>query len=139
MWQSYDLSRSYRISALGRNDKVKFKNEFKRRLYKFVIKLIKLLENLPKDRTCFIIGDQLLRSGTSILSNYIEGQSASSKKDFIKYFEISLKSINESKVWVAILRDTSKINQQDSLWLLKELQEIGNIFGSSILTLKGRK
>jgi len=80
------------------NDKVKFKIEFKKRLYSFILKLIEIIENLPKDRVCFILGDQLLRSGTSILGNYIEGQAASSKKDFIKYFEISLKSANESKV-----------------------------------------
>ncbi|MGB9707609.1 MAG: four helix bundle protein, partial [Microgenomates group bacterium] len=97
-------------------DKLKLKKEFKQRLYQFVLKLIKLIENLPKDRVCLIIGDQLLRSGTSILSNYIEGQSASSKRDFIKYFEISLKSINESKVWVALLRDTNKIKIQEAQW-----------------------
>jgi four helix bundle protein len=76
------------------NDKEKFKKEFKSRIYRFVLKLIGLIEGLPKDRVCYILGDQLLRSGTSILGNYIEGQSASSKKDFIKYFEISLKSGN---------------------------------------------
>jgi len=121
------------------NDRVKFKKEFKRRLYGLVLKLIKLLENLPKDKTSSIIQDQLLRSGTSILSNYIEGQSASSRKDFIKYFEISLKSLNESKVWLAILRDTAKITQNDAICFLNELNEIGNIFGSSILTLKGKR
>lgn len=121
------------------NDRLKFKYEFKRRLYTFVLKLIKILEQLPKDRASFIIGDQLLRSGTSILSNYIEGQSASSKRDFIKYFEISLKFTNESKVWVCLLRDTNKIPKDEAVWLLKELEEIGNIFASSILTLKGKK
>lgn len=121
------------------NDKVKFKNEFKRRLYSFILKLIEVIENLPRDRVCYILGDQLLRSSTSILGNYIEGQSASSKKDFIKYFEISLKSANESKVWLCILRDRNKITREKSDWFIKELNEISNIFGSSILTLKGKR
>jgi four helix bundle protein len=121
------------------NDKLKFKKEFKERLYRFVLKLIKLIEKLPKDRVCFILGDQLLRSGASILSNYIEGQAASSKKDFIKYFEVSLKSINESKVWIALLRDAGKIKKDEAQWFLDELKEFGNIFASSILTLKGKK
>jgi four helix bundle protein len=85
------------------------------------------------------IGDQLLRSGTSILSNYIEGQAASSKKDFIKYFETSLKSTNESKVWIAILKDTGRVRIKEAEWFLNELVEIANIFASSILTLKGKK
>lgn len=121
------------------NDKVKFKIEFKRRLYSFILKLIEVIENLPKDRVCYILGDQLLRSSTSILGNYIEGQAASSKKDFIKYFEISLKSANESKVWLAILRDRNKIPRDNSEWFINELNEISNIFGSSILTLKGKR
>lgn len=86
-----------------------------------------------------IIGDQLLRSGTSILSNYIEGQSASSKRDYLRYFEISLKSTNESKVWICILRDRNKIKKEQAAWFLKELEEIENIFASSILTLKGKR
>lgn len=121
------------------NDKEKFKIEFKKRLYSFVIKLIQLIEALPRDRTCYILGDQLLRSGTSILANYIEGGSASSKRDFIKYFEISLKSANESKIWLALLRDTNKISSNQAEWFLTELNEIANIFGSSLLTLKGKK
>jgi four helix bundle protein len=68
------------------NDNAKFKKEFKKRLYKFVLKLIEFIDNLPKDNVSRRIGDQLLRSGTSILGNYIEGQAASSKKDFINFF-----------------------------------------------------
>ncbi|PJA99834.1 MAG: hypothetical protein CO128_02345 [Ignavibacteriales bacterium CG_4_9_14_3_um_filter_30_11] len=41
-----------------------------------------------------------MRSETSILGNYIEGQSASSKKDFTYYFNTFLKSSNESKLWL---------------------------------------
>jgi len=52
------------------NNKEKTK-EFKRRLYRFVLRLIKFVENLPETRTTKIIGDQLIRSGTSILGNYI--------------------------------------------------------------------
>ncbi|MCG2687049.1 four helix bundle protein, partial [Candidatus Parcubacteria bacterium] len=68
------------------NDSVKFKNEFKKRLYNWVLQLIKFIDKLPKDSVCNIMGKQLLRSGTSVLANYIEANSASSKKDFINYF-----------------------------------------------------
>jgi len=122
------------------NDKVKFKKEFKERLYNFVLKLIKFIDKLDKrDGVCRIIGNQLLRSGTSILGNYIEAQASSSKREFINFFNHSLKSSNESKVWLAILRDSGRANRREANWFLKELDEIANIFGSSILTLKGKK
>jgi four helix bundle protein len=122
-----------------KNDKEKFKNDFKRRLYNFALRLIELLDRLPNDNVSRRLGDQLLRSGTSILANYIEGQTASSKRDFTNYFHVSLKSANESKVWLALLRDSKRIKPDKAEWFLKELGEISNIFGSSILTLKGKK
>ena len=121
------------------NDNVKFKNEFKKRLYSWVLRLIKFIDKLPKDSVSSVIGRQLLRSGTSILANYIEANSSSSKKDFINFFTHSLKSANESKVWLALLRDTGKGNKNEIKWLLNELIEITNILASSILTLKGKK
>jgi four helix bundle protein len=121
------------------NDKEKFKRDFKRRLYGFALKLIEFLDRLPKDNVSKRLGDQLLRSGTSIVANYIEGQAASSKKDFTNFFNICLKSANESKLWLALLRDSKRAKPKDVEWFLGELDEIANIFASSILTLKGRR
>ena len=121
------------------NDKAKFKNEFKRRLYNWVLRLIKFIDKLPKDSVCLVMGKQLLRSGTSILANYIEANSSSSKKDFINFFTHSLKSANESKVWLCLLRDTGKGDQKELQWLLNELVEIANIIASGILTMKGKR
>jgi len=117
----------------------KSKSEFKKRLYKFVLKLIEFIDKLSNDNVSRRIGDQLLRSGTSILGNYIEGQSASSKKDFTNYFNTSLKSSNESKLWFALLRDSKRAKPKEVNWFLQELEEISKIFASSILTLKGKR
>jgi len=121
------------------NDRSKFKIEFKTRLYSFTLKLIEFIDKLPNDNVSRRIGDQLLRSGTSILGNYIEGQASSSKKDFTNFFNHSLKSANESKIWIALLRDSKRTDKENTEWFLQELDEIAKIFASSILTLKGRK
>ncbi|OGH93699.1 MAG: hypothetical protein A2538_02320 [Candidatus Magasanikbacteria bacterium RIFOXYD2_FULL_41_14] len=121
------------------NDRAKFKIEFKQRLYNWVLKLIKYINSLPRTPVNDVMGKQLLRSGTSILANYVEANSASSKKDFINFFTHALKSANESKVWIALLRDTCKTTTKEIQWLLSELIEIANVLASSILTLKGKK
>ena len=121
------------------NDNPKFKKEFKKRVYHFILKLIKFVDNLAKDGSSRIIGDQLLRSGTSIGANYIEAQAASSRKDFTNFFNHSLKSANESKFWLALLRDSGKAEAKNVEMLLQELTEISNVLASSILTLKGKK
>jgi four helix bundle protein len=51
----------------------KFRDEFKKRMYKFTLGLIEFIDNLPHDNVSRRLGDQLLRSGTSIIANFIEG------------------------------------------------------------------
>ena len=85
------------------------------------------------------MGDQLLGSGTSILANYIEATAAASRKDFTNFFTHSLKSANESKVWLTLMRDVGKGDRAEISWLLNELIEIANILASSIITLKGKR
>lgn len=115
------------------------KTEFKKRLYKFVIKLIKFLEKLPKDQVTFVIVKQLIRSGTSILGNYIEAQYSSSKREFGSYLQISLRSTKESVMWLCLLRDTGKTAQEQVSWFLQELDEYSKIFTSSIKTVKRKR
>lgn len=116
------------------------KNEnFKKRLYKLTLDVLKEVEKLAKDSISRIISDQLIRSITSICANYIEAYAASSRRDFANYFSYSLKSANESKFWIALLKDTNRFNVDAARRLLKELDEISKIFGSSLLTLKGKR
>jgi len=121
------------------NDSAKFKNDFKERLYRFVLRLLKFISALPRNAITIVIINQLIRSGTSILSNFIEARASSSRKEFTNYFQICLKSANESKVWLALLRDTNNGDKKEINDLLKELDEISKIFASSILNLKGKK
>lgn len=97
------------------SDNENFKILFKKRLYQWVLRLLKYIEKLPRDRVCEVMGKQLIRSGTSILANYIESNSASSTKDFINFFNYSLKSANESKVWLTLLRDLEKGDRKELL------------------------
>ena len=102
------------------NDRVKFKNKFKKRLYRFVLTLVKFIDTLAQNSTSSVLGKQLLRSGTSILANYIEAGASSSKRDFINFFTHSLKSANESNVLLALLRKTGKGDREQNDWPLRE-------------------
>lgn len=112
------------------------KNDFKKRLYMWTLNLIKVIDSLPKTTTANVVGKQLLRSGTSVLANYIEARAASSRKDYINFFTYSLKSANESKMWIALLRDAKKGDSKKLDPLLSELTELANIIASSIITMK---
>ncbi len=70
------------------NNKMK-NNVIVERSYKFALRIIGLVNSLPKNRTCDVIGRQLLRSGTSIGANIEEAQSGYSKNDFANKMSIA--------------------------------------------------
>lgn len=86
-----------------------------------------------------MISDQLLRSAASIGANIVEAKSSSSKRDFIRFYEIALKSANETKYWLGLLKDATSFNKDKVNLLLTEVDEISKMLGSSLLTLKNKK
>ena len=105
-----------------------------------MLAVIKIVEKIPKDSVSRVIIEQLIRSITSIAANLIEAKAASSKKDYINFYHHALKSANESKLWLCLLRDMDKINQDIiKSKLLNETNEIANILASSIITMKNKK
>ena len=121
------------------NGKVKFKKEFRARVYTFALDIIKFIEQLPKGQVSSIIGSQLLRSATSIGANVIEAQGASSRRDYTNFFTHALKSANETEFWLCLLRDSGKSEKDTTENLLLELAELSKILATSILTLKGKR
>ena len=121
------------------NDSLNVKGDTRYRAYKFSLETIRFVECFPNKRIAWIITDQLLRSVTSIGANLVEAKAASSRKDFIKYYEISLKSANESMYWFCLARDSKTAEADKVDLLLKENKEICSMIASSLLKLKGKK
>ena len=119
------------------NDKSKFKNDLKARCYQFSISVIAFMDTLPNQRAYWIISDQLLRSAMSIGANLVEASASSSRLEYKKYHEISLKSANETKYWLGLLRDTNKASKEKVNPLLQEVTELANMIASGVLKLKG--
>lgn len=107
--------------------------------FRFSIQIIRFVSELPKIQIYWIITDQLLRSATSIGANIFEAKSASSKNDFIKYYEIALKSTNETIYWLKLLKEIIAKDRNKKEELLETAIELGKLLGSSIKTLKKSK
>jgi four helix bundle protein len=115
------------------------KTGLKLRSFIFSIKLIRFCQNLPRKREFALINDQLIRSSTSIGANIVEAKSSSPRRDFIKFYEIALKSANESRYWLCLLREIEKELAGKTSEILSELEEISKMIGASIITMKGRR
>ncbi|MDP3965704.1 MAG: four helix bundle protein [bacterium] len=121
------------------NDNSDFKKEFVARLVRFTIAILRLASKLRDDRNLWAVADQVIRSGSSVGANVVEAKAASSRRDYIKFFEIALKSANETRYWLIVIREYNAAYKSESDTLLVETDEICKIIGSSVLTLKGKK
>ena len=110
--------------------------DIKQRCYQFSKEIVLFISNAKYEKVYFSIFDQLLRSATSVGANIVEAKSGSSTKDFKKFYIIALKSANETKYWLCLLRDTILIENKEQLnSLLKEADEISKIIASIIISL----
>lgn len=80
------------------------RNDLSERLLSFAVRVVKLVEVLPKTIAGKRIGDQLLRSGTSVGANYEEAQGAESHNDFVHKLQIALKEVRESNFWLRLIQ-----------------------------------
>ena len=121
------------------NHNLNLKTNIKYRAYSFSLMIIDFVSKFPNKKVYWIISDQVLRSATSIGANIVEAKSSSSKREFIKYYGIALKSANEIKYWLCLLRDSKLIPKMKIDKILNEAIELSNMLGSSLLTMKGKK
>lgn len=121
------------------NEREKFKENFIKRLIRFSIKILKFCEKMRQKRILWSIIDQLIRSATSIGANVVEAKASSSKRDYLRFFEIALKSANETKYWLILIKESVPEFKGETEELLMEADEISKVIGASVLTLKGKK
>jgi len=79
------------------------KNILKEKSYQFSLRVIKLFKYLNKEKHEYILGKQILRSGTSIGANIEEGIAAQSIKDFIAKMSIAFKEAKETHYWLRLI------------------------------------
>jgi len=110
--------------------------DIKKRCFNFSLSIIELIDNANIKRIYYSLFDQLLRSSTSVGANVVEARASHSKKDFIKFYEIALKSANECKYWLCILRDGLKLDEENLNQLIDEANQISKIIASIIIKVK---
>lgn len=113
--------------------------ELKNRTKQLALRVIRLVESLPQDRTCNVIGRQLLRSGTSVGANYRAACRAKSTADFIVKLAIVEEEADESMYWIELLVESDQVKMNLVEALLREFDEIVAIIVSAIKTSKARR
>jgi four helix bundle protein len=113
--------------------------DLKQRTKEFALRVIRLVEALPKGRTADILGKELLRSGTSVGANYRAACRARSNADFISKMGIAEEEADEWLYWMELLIEAEIVKSVELESLMKEANELLAITVSSIKTARRKK
>ena len=102
----------------------------------FALDIIKVCNNVKKEKRESVITNQLIRSGTSIGANIREAFYGHGKADFIAKLQIALKECAESEYWIELLIESGYYDNKE---ILDKCIEIKRILISSINTAKNKK
>lgn len=108
----------------------------KHRAFYFAKDIVAFISKQKFEKIYFSLFDQLIRSTTSVGANLVEGIAGASKNNFLKFNIIALKSANETKYWLCLIRDTIEINKTLVEPLIKEADEISKIIASIVINSK---
>jgi len=117
----------------GRTEKLRARTK------EFAIRVIHLFQALPPNKEAQVIGNQLLRCGTSVGANYRSACHARSRADFISKIGIVLEEADESVFWIELLSDLKLVKKERLDDLLQEGKELTAIFAASRQTAKQHK
>ena len=118
-----------------------FSNKYslEERTARFGEEIIEFCQKIPKNMITIPLIDQLIRSGTSIGSDYCEADCAESRKDFEHKLGICKKEAKESKHWLRmIFKAVPELAERTSV-LKNEANELQLIFISIIKKSKLNK
>ena len=107
------------------------KDDLKARTKQFALRVLKLVDALPNSKSGRAIGGQLVRSGTSVGSNYRAACRARSRAEFIAKIGIVEEEADESAFWLELIIDHGLLKEAVVKPLLVEAGELTAIMASS--------
>lgn len=101
----------------------------------FALEIIKVCNEIKREKRESVLTNQLIRSGTGIGANIREAFYAHSRADFIAKLQISLKECSESEYWLELLIESG---YYDSREILEQCIEVKKLLIASLNTAKSK-
>ena len=108
----------------------------KERTKQFALHVIRLVEAMPRSQATNVIGNQLIRSATSVAANYRAACRVRSKPDFANKMGVLVEEPDESHFWLELIVDANLMSAERVKDLLQEANELTAIFVASHKTVK---
>jgi four helix bundle protein len=119
-------------------EKVEMRRDLRERTKAFALRVIRLYGKLPKITEAQVIGNQVLRSGTSVGAHYREAFRSRSDAEFISKLEGGLQELEETIYWLELLVEAGIVPPHQLNKLLAEANELIAIFVTCTKEIKNR-
>jgi four helix bundle protein len=107
------------------------KQELLRRTKTFALRSLRLVDHLPGTTSGRAIGNQLVRSATSVGANYRAACRARSRAEFAAKLGIVAEEADESVYWLELISEGKLVTNPKIEDLLSEANELTAIFTSA--------
>ena len=114
------------------------REELVARVKAFAVRIIHLSTSLPNNNVGWVLGKQVLKSGTSVGANYCEALRSSSQPHFISIIEIAQRECAETKYWLDILGDAAVVEPSRLVEIKDECEQLLRILTATARTAKHR-
>lgn len=111
-------------------------DELRTRTRAFSLRVVKLVQTLPKNMIADVLGKQVLRCATSVGANYRAACRAQSGAMFITKLSIVVEEADETVYWLELIRDAGLVKPELLAELIDEAEQILKIMASSRKTAR---
>lgn len=106
--------------------------------YVLALQILALVRRLPKSMEGYVLGKQLIRSGTSIGANVEEAIAGYSKSDFAHKMSIARKEARETNYWLRLIRDGHLVTRHNIEDIIQNSEDIVKILTAIVKTTQNR-
>ena len=110
--------------------------DLKKRTKAFALRILKLVDALPKTTAGRALSSQIVRSGTSVAANYRAACRAKSPADFIAKMGIVEEEADETLFWLELLEESELVTAAKLAAIKQEADELIAITVTSIKTAR---
>lgn len=115
------------------------KEELIQRTKKFALAIMDFVDRLPNNSKGKVLGNQLLRSATSVGANYRAANRGRSKAEFIAKIGIVEEEADESCYWLELMIEGKLVKKEDAALLLEEATQLTKIFAATHISAKNNR
>lgn len=115
----------------------RFHGDLPERTYQFARMTVRLVRSMPPGTEGWVVGKQLLKSGTSVGANISEADAALTEREFVSSCNIARRESNETRFWLRLCADEGILSHATAQPAMQEIDEIGRILTTIVRRTRG--